>query len=69
MAKLVIAKRYNRSMAKDNLVKNKWRVGRKVGRTVYAQVGNNPTNKDVLIGVFDTKELANQAVKDHNKSL
>ncbi len=35
-----------------------WRVGRKVGRTIYAQVGPEPSDDDVLIGVMDTPELA-----------
>jgi hypothetical protein len=46
-----------------------WRVGRKVGRTVYAQIGDQPSDNDVLIGVFDTRELALEAVTSHNKLL
>jgi hypothetical protein len=43
-----------------------WRVGRKVGRTIYAQTGPEPSDDDVLIGVMDTPELAEDAVNCHN---
>jgi hypothetical protein len=49
-----------------DFVKLVWRVGRKVGRTVYAQIDDEPTDNDCLIGVFDTKELAAEAVRAHN---
>lgn len=39
-----------------------WRVGRSVGRTVYEQVGPEPSKQDVLIGVMDTRALATEAV-------
>jgi len=39
-----------------------WRTGRKVGRTIYSQVGDEPSDDDELIGVFDTPELAQRAV-------
>lgn len=34
------------------------RTGRSVGRTIYRQVGPDPSKADVLIGVMDTPELA-----------
>ena len=43
-----------------------WRVGRKVGRTIYRQEGVRPTDRDPLIGVMDTPELAEQAVEAVN---
>lgn len=46
-----------------------WRVGRKVGRTVYAMVDNRPSDDDVLIGLMDTAELARAAVLAHNTVL
>jgi hypothetical protein len=46
-----------------------WRTGRKVGRTLYAQIGNVPSDDDVLIGVMDTPELADEAAKAHNATL
>jgi hypothetical protein len=43
-----------------------WRTGRRVGRTLYAQIGPAPSDLDVLIGVMDSTVLAQQAVRDHN---
>lgn len=40
-----------------------WRVGRKVGRTIYAVVS---PERDVLIGLADTPLLAEDAVYAHN---
>lgn len=34
------------------------RVGRKVGRTLYLQIGNEPSDDDELIGIVDTVMLA-----------
>lgn len=39
-----------------------WRVGRKVGRTIYLQLGPQPSDDDPLIGVMDTPELAAEVV-------
>ena len=55
--------------AELDLTKLPWRVGRKVGRTVYAQVGEKPSEQDLLIGLFDTQELAAEAVRSHNQAL
>jgi len=52
-----------------NLKNRPWRVGRKVGRTIYAQITDVPRDDDPLIGVLDTRELAERVVADHNKSL
>jgi hypothetical protein len=46
-----------------------WRTGRKVGRTIYAQTADEPNDHDALIGVMDTRELADHAVKAHNAVL
>jgi hypothetical protein len=43
-----------------------WRPGRKVGRTIYAQAGPEPSDGDVLIGVMDTPELAAEACDARN---
>lgn len=44
-----------------------WRVGRKVGRTIYAVTpGDEP---DPLVGVMDTVALAAEAVRAHNADL
>lgn len=47
----------------------RWRVGRSLGRTVYAQIGAEPADDDVLIGLFDSRELAAEAVRAHNSML
>ena len=52
-----------------NYRKYKWRVGRKVGRTIYVQLSNEPSDKDPLIGVMDTPELAQAVIKEHNRTL
>lgn len=52
-----------------NFLELRWRVGRKVGRTVYAQLGSEPSDEDPIIGMFDSVELAVRAVEDHNSTL
>lgn len=47
----------------------KWRVGRQVGRTIYLQLGDEPSDRDALIGVMDTKQLAQDAVDAVNSSV
>lgn len=44
----------------------RWRVGRKLGRTVYAMVGESASDEDVLLGMMDTPELAAVVVNTHN---
>jgi hypothetical protein len=46
-----------------------WRVGRSVGRTIYAQLGDKPSKRDPFIGVMDTPDLATHAVAGHNHLL
>lgn len=46
-----------------------WRTGRKVGRTIYAQAGDEPHDHDHLLGLMDTPQLADHAVKAHNAVL
>jgi hypothetical protein len=48
-------------------LQNLWRVGRRVGRTIYAQIGAEPSDDDVLIGVMDTPAIARAAVEGHNR--
>lgn len=43
-----------------------WRVGRSVGRTIYQQIGPEPSKEDVLIGIMDTPELAYRVVRAIN---
>lgn len=46
-----------------------WRVGRKLGRTVYAQEGDAPSDDDPLLGLMETEEIARQVVVAVNRSL
>lgn len=50
---------------KREFVHYPWRVGRSVGRTIYAAMSED-MNAHVLIGVMDTPELALEAVHSHN---
>lgn len=43
-----------------------WRVGRKLGRTIYQMVGDQPSDDDVCIGMMDTAELARWVVNAVN---
>lgn len=58
----------NRRTAPD-LLKLPWRVGRHVGRTIYAMVNVETSDADVLIGVMDSRELAEAACLAHNFEL
>jgi hypothetical protein len=49
--------------------KRPWRVGQKVGRTIYALVAEEPSDHDLLVGVMDTRSLAAEAVRAHNALL
>jgi hypothetical protein len=46
-----------------------WRVGRKVGRTIYAMVATEPDPEDALIGLVDHPHIALQLVREHNEAL
>jgi hypothetical protein len=50
----------------DELRALPWRTGRKVGRTIYAVVGKEPSDRDVLIGMMDSALLAADVVMAHN---
>lgn len=53
-------------MSEMDPVSKRWRVGRKVGRTIYAQTSRDPKDSDLLIGLMDTRELATEVVTAHN---
>ena len=54
---------------RERYVSGRWRVGRKVGRTIYAQMADAPRDDDPLIGVMDTPALARAAVDAHNSAM
>lgn len=43
------------------------RTGRKVGRTIYRQLGAIPSDDDPLVGVMDTADLAKLVVDAFNR--
>lgn len=47
----------------------RWRVGMSLGRTVYAQLGLEPSKSDVYLGMMDTRDLAELVVAEHNRGL
>jgi hypothetical protein len=47
------------------VVTSPWRVGRSLGRSVYARVGDD-LDGDVFVGLMETRALAAQVVADHN---
>lgn len=53
-----------------NSLRVPWRVGRKVHRTIYASpFPDRPSDHDPLIGMMDTPELAEYAVRAHNEEV
>jgi len=44
----------------------KWRVGRSLGRTIYAQRGEWATKQDIYLGMMETPELAATVVCLYN---
>lgn len=47
----------------------RWRTGWSAGRTIYAMSGAEPSDRDRLIGMMDTPELAAAACFAHNEVL
>ena len=43
-----------------------WRIGRKLGRTIYRQVGAAPSDEDPFLGLMESPELAADVVACHN---
>jgi hypothetical protein len=39
-------------------VRDTWRVGRSLGRTVYRQTADEPSKFDEFLGIMETRELA-----------
>ena len=53
-------------MTDGDIVLMRWRVGRKVGKNIYAIVGDEPSDDDIDIGRMDSPALAAIAVLNHN---
>jgi hypothetical protein len=45
----------------------RWRVGRKLERTIYEQRERHPSDRDKLLGLMETPELAAHVVALHNR--
>lgn len=58
-----------RKVDMDNPLELLWRVGRKLKRTIYAMLGDQPSEDDLLLGVFDEESVAQHIVDIHNKNL
>lgn len=56
-------------MKLEDVFERPWRVGFKLGRTVYAMVGDTPSPEDGLLGMMETQHLAAHVVALHNESL
>jgi hypothetical protein len=48
-------------------LKGTWRVGRHLGRTLYLQVGEEPSDADVLLGMMDTEDGARTVIDAVNE--
>ena len=62
------AREMNHATAAD-IVMKRWRIGRKVGKNIYAMVGPTPSDDDIDIGRMDDESLAANAVVCHNAML
>lgn len=56
-------------MRPGEMTRQPWRIGRSLGRTVYLQVGFEPSKDDVLLGLMETAFLAQHVVALHNAGL
>jgi hypothetical protein len=48
-------------------IAREWRVGRKLGHTVYAQLGRGPSDDDVFLFTTHNRALAEHIVAEHNE--
>lgn len=55
------------AMIKATTYTVKWRVGKKLGRTIYAITGDD--HGDVLLGMMETRALAEYIVERHNTTV
>lgn len=55
-----------RTMGAKEALDRRWRTGRKIGRTLHAQVGAQSSDDDPVLGMMDSIALAARVVSDHN---
>jgi hypothetical protein len=46
-----------------------WRTGRHLGRTIYARLGAEASDDDPVLGMMDSRELAEEACAAHNAKI
>jgi hypothetical protein len=52
----------------ESVLDMKWRVGHKLGRTIYAIPSDSQGDDDhILIGIMDSADFADHVVADHNR--
>lgn len=61
--------KYPASMTPGDIALLPWRTGRKIGKNIYAMVGDKPSDDDIDIGRFDNELVAATAVLHHNNAL
>lgn len=52
-----------------NIALMRWRTGRKIGKNIYAIVGDQPSDDDIDIGRMNNESIAAIAVLNHNEAL
>jgi hypothetical protein len=45
----------------------RWRTGRRNGRVLYALIGDEPSDDDIMIAAVDAPEIAHLIVLTHNR--
>lgn len=57
-------------MSPSDILLSQWRVGRKLGRSIYAmKIDGRPRDDDEFIGIVDSLALAQHIVDAHNHIL
>jgi hypothetical protein len=57
----------DRGRGRRTAAARRWRIGGPEGRTIHAQTGAEPSDSDPLVGMMDSRELAEAAVEGHNR--
>ena len=65
----ITGKRFVRKFSDGDIVLMRWRIGRKIGKNIYAMVGDEPSDEDIDIGRMDNESIAAIAVLNHNESI
>lgn len=56
-------------MSTEHFRTKPWRVGRKLGRTIYVADGEDDTGCASLLGMMETEDIARYVVDLHNRTL